>query len=195
MLFETSIADYIARTSSDTQTPGGGAVLAVVASEGAALVLMQASFSKKEMEKCEQVLDSSIKLKKLAEDLKKLPDEDMSAFEELMKNLKTNRSKLRKEKLQECYKNCAEVPLGLMEKSLMAMETALPIISNGNPNLKSDGIIGIELLHTSIKLSRLNAEVNLKYIKDRAYVENKENEIKDIQTKAAEIIKQLQAQN
>lgn len=172
-LTDLSINEYIDQISSKTHTPGGGAVMAIVALEGLSLIQMQLKFSidkkgydeyQEEFKKIKQTFESVI------EEVKKLADYDMIAFNNLMENYRKEEKD--EDILQECYKSCAKVPYMLMEKIAIIINSSEYVIKNGNLNLLSDGILGYYLLATAFNSSNINMEINLKYVKDEQYIDD-----------------------
>ncbi len=177
-ILDKSVNDFIKDVASKSPTPGGGAVGAVVAALGTALVEMVASLTigKKGYEEYEAemeraISESSYRRKRLLE----IADEDIKAFNEVMSALKLpkdtpEKKKIRSEKLQESLKKACEVPYDLAREISKICPLAKSMNEFGNKNAKSDADSAIALLEAAFKSAVANVEINLNSIKDGDFV-------------------------
>ena len=148
-------------------------------------------------EKTQKVLIK--KLKKLADETKKvmnklllLVDEDAKAYENVLEKLKKLRkvkiddskreidiSKTKKDIL-EAYENAAEVPLQTARLCYKILKISENLSEKVYFPVKSDFKIAVSLLEVGIKGAALNVEVNLKEIEDKDYVMKKRKELNKI---------------
>ena len=104
-------------------------------------------------------------VKKIRERLLILADEDVAAFDNVMRVYKLKDNKL----IQKNLKVATEVPLETAKVSSNLEKIARTLIKKGNKNAVSDAKTALNLAHAA-KLSALeNVYINLKYIKNEAY--------------------------
>lgn len=185
---DKSVVDFIKDVASKSPTPGGGAVGAVVASLGAALVEMVAllTIEKKGYEEYEAemervISETSYRRKRLLE----IADEDIEAFNEVMDALKLpkdtlERKKIRSEKLQETLKKACEVPYDLAREISKICPLAKSVNKFGNKNAKSDAKSAIALLDAAFKSAIANVEINLSSIKDKDFVSSMREAVNEL---------------
>ncbi len=188
---DKSVKDFVEEVSNKSPTPGGGAVGAVVAALGAALLEMvaQLTVGKKgyedyEVEMERVISEGDYRKKKLLE----LVDEDIEAFNEVMKSLKLSKDtlekkKIRSEKLQESLKKACEVPYNLALEISKLCPSAESANEFGNKNAKSDAESAIALLEASFRCALANVEINLKSIKDHEFVSSMEEAARELEGK------------
>lgn len=163
--FDSTVRTYIAELSAKKIVPGGGSASALTACVGAGLNLMVINFSIKPDEPTNAALEE---LKKRQEEsksaLESLVDEDCKKFEELMKALAL------KEASDEEYINAAKAPLETCCQCRESIDITQALSENANKNLLTDIGCAGHILRASFDSACLNVEVNLKYIKDEAFV-------------------------
>ena len=195
-IIDKSVKDFIEEVSSKSPTPGGGAVGATVAAMGAALLEMvaQLTVGKKGYEDYEAEMEKIIsegdyRKKKLLE----LVDEDIEAFNEVMKALKLpkdtpEKKKERSEKLQESLKKACEVPYNLACEISKLCPLAESTNKFGNKNAKSDAKSAVALLEAAFRCALANVEINLKSIKDHEFVSSMEEAVRELNGKVEKCI-------
>jgi formiminotetrahydrofolate cyclodeaminase len=72
--------------------------------------------------------------------------------------------------LQAALKHAAAVPFGVAEQALAIIELAQPVGAKGNSNVISDAACAAYLAYAALKCALVNVNVNLKFIKDEAFL-------------------------
>ena len=75
----------------------------------------------------------------------------------------------RKDAIQRALQAATDVPLGVMHRSVRALEEATVIAAHGNRSASSDVGVAIALLTAAATGAKLNVDVNLSSIADEAY--------------------------
>ncbi len=194
-----SISDFLERLSSDSPTPGGGAVAALTGALSCSLTSMvgNLTYGKKNYEehwgKSKEIVEET---KTLREDFLSLFYEDMEVFTKLMATFGLPRQteeekEKRSEAIGQATKKAIEVPLNTMKKSQRAAELALTMAEIGNLNAISDAGIAGEMALSACKSASYNVLINLGFLKDEDYSENIEEQyriiMKEVQSLQEEI--------
>ncbi len=195
-IIDKSVKDFIEEVAAKSPTPGGGAVGATVAAMGAALLEMvaQLTVGKKGYEDYEAEMERVIsegdyRKKKLLE----LVDEDIEAFNEVMKALKLpkdtpEKKKERSEKLQESLKRACEVPYDLAREISKICPLAESANKFGNKNAKSDAESAVALLEAAFNCALANVEINLKSIKDQEFISSMNEAVRELKGKVEKCV-------
>jgi formiminotetrahydrofolate cyclodeaminase len=72
--------------------------------------------------------------------------------------------------LQAALKHAAAVPFGVAEQALEIIRLAEPVGGKGNSNVVSDAASALYLAYAALKCALVNVNINLKFIKDEAFV-------------------------
>lgn len=72
--------------------------------------------------------------------------------------------------MQDALKHAAAVPFDAAEKCLEIIRLAAPVGAKGNSNVVSDAATALYLAFAALKSALVNVNVNLKFIKDKAFV-------------------------
>ncbi|WBW50199.1 cyclodeaminase/cyclohydrolase family protein [Peptoniphilus equinus] len=174
-----TVAEFVAETSSDSPAPGGGSVSALAAAQAAALLGMVANLtvkSKKYEDVHEEMQKYADELKAIELDFVEDIDRDSNSFNGVMKAFKLPKEtdeekKIRSERIQEEYKNAANVPLQVGLKTMKLLEYAKVLVEKGNQNAITDVGVGLLNLRLAMRGAFYNVKINLGSIKDEAYVE------------------------
>jgi len=159
-----TIADFLNSCADRQPTPGGGSCSALTGALGVSMLLMAANYTtgekfkhvQGEVERITRILGAKmVKLEKLI-------DQDAQVYRQVrvcyqMPKENQEEKIARARAIEHAYKDACAVPLE-------------------NPNLVSDVGVGATLLFAAIKGAHLNVLVNLSYIKDTVFVEEKSNE-------------------
>ena len=181
MYLERPLKDFVKDTASRTPTPGGGSVAALVGALGGCLLSMVGNFTlgKEEFKLVEEEVRAILKkLDFFISDFCRLIQEDISAYgsfsraSSLPKKTPEEKKK-RSIALQEALKRAAEVPLKMCEECVELLKIASCLFEIGNPRLISDVGVGAILAEACLESAALNVEINLSYIKDKVFVEEK----------------------
>ncbi len=183
-----SVSDFLERLSSDSPTPGGGSVAALVGALSCSLTSMVGNLTEGK-KKYEEYWEESKKIieeaKKLKEDFLSLFYEDMEVFTKLMATFGLPRrtedeKKKRDEAIQQATKKAIEVPLNVMERSQRSAELALIMAKIGNLNVISDAGIAGEMALAACRSASFNVLINLNFLKDTSYSKSIEKKHKEI---------------
>ena len=103
-------------------------------------------------------------------------DEDTNAFNGYMDALRLPKAteaekKARSAAMQAGLKEAVAVPLGTAEQSLEAMKLTDRVAQAGNPNSLTDALVGCAAAFTGVRGGLWNVMINLKDIKDAAFVD------------------------
>jgi len=171
----TEFLDVLAAGQS---TPGGGGAAALTASQAAALVSMVINFTvgrKKYADVEAEMLRCLARSEALRTQLLAEVDADAAAFDAVSATYtmpkETDEEKAaRTAALQKALKHAAEVPFGVAEACLEIMRLAEPVGAKGNTNVVSDAASALYLAYGALKCALVNVNINLKFIKDEAFV-------------------------
>ena len=175
---ELSLGEFHSALAAQTSTPGGGGAAAVTGSMAAALLSMVINFTlgKKKYAEVEQEFQHHLlRSEALRLELLALADSDVDAFTAVaatysMPKESDAEKAARSEAMQTALKGAAQVPFTVAEKCLAVIELAAPVGAKGNPNVVSDAATAIYLAHAGLLSAIVNVNINLKNIKDAAFV-------------------------
>ncbi len=179
-LGDGTVADFINELSSDSITPGGGSVAALCGSLSAALTAMIAAltFTKKGMEERREAMED---LGRRAQNLKDwylhAVDRDADAYSEVLVARRLPRvteSDLatRSEAMERANQQATRVPLEVLERSVEALELALTVARDGNPNATTDAGVAGACALAAAEGAALNVRVNLASLTDEGWATN-----------------------
>jgi glutamate formiminotransferase/formiminotetrahydrofolate cyclodeaminase len=191
-LIDFTCEDFANETASESPAPGGGSISAYVGSLGAALATMVANLSAHKAgwdDRWEEFSDVAEKGQRLKDELLHLVDEDTKAFNKIMdafslpKNTDVDKLK-RGQAIQDATKFAIEVPLQTMKTSFEIFDLCEAMLNNGNPNSKSDALVGVLCARTAVLGAFFNVRINCESCKDKTFVEKIMAEAEDIKTQA-----------
>ena len=191
-LVKLTVSDFVAVTASDAPAPGGGSVSALVGSLSAALAQMVANLTVGREKYASAQADMGQMLPSLASVQKELlaaVDADTRAFDRYMAALAmpkaTEEEKERRSNaMQEGLKEAALVPLGVAKTAVSLFPHLEKVLTVGNPNAVTDGMVGTMLTRTCILGAIFNVRVNLSSIRDEAFVAELSKECDELQALA-----------
>jgi formiminotetrahydrofolate cyclodeaminase len=179
----TVTADMTIRAFSDalaakTATPGGGGAAAISGSQAAALVSMVINFTlgQKKYAAVEQAMQAYLQQSEtLRLELLALADHDVEAFSAVaacytMPRATDNEKMARTTALQAALKGATQAPLVTAEKCLAILYLVEPVGRQGNANVISDAAAALYLAEAALHCALINVSINLKLIKDEAFV-------------------------
>ena len=181
MLIERTAKSFVMEVASESPTPGGGSVSALVGSLGSALTSMvgHLTIDKKAYEfvpedKKAEMKEEFKKINELTESLLKLVEEDSRAFDDVMQAFKLpkNTEEEKKERsaaIQSGYKKALEVPLRSGETCYEILAHQEVFAEYGNIGAITDVGVGTLLAYAALEGSLFNVTINLKSIKDAEY--------------------------
>lgn len=172
--------------SSSKPAPGGGSASAVVGMIGSSLGLMvsRLTVGKKGYESNEtELLSITDALEKLASELEKASEEDISAFNGIITARKMPKSteeekNSRRVAMDSAMKEAVRSPWKIASLLRQVMEYNDRLLTIGNTNACTDAGAGILLCEAAIESVLLNVKINLNYIKDSAYLEEQNLKLK-----------------
>lgn len=170
-----SLAKYLRDLSAREMVPGGGSAAAVSAAVGAGLNLMVINYSTDKDESkqrpTEELIILKVKQAEILDRLQMLIDEDCRVFQGLMKALSSG------EDPQGAYISAASVPLEVCRLCCESIELSSFLVSNSNKNLITDVSCAAQSIKAAFYSAELNVLINLKYIKDKGFIENTKYDI------------------
>lgn len=173
------VEGFIVDLSSDSPTPGGGAVAALSLALGFSLLSMvtRLTLKKKKYEeyhdRARSILESAMTETKTALYLMK---KDEEAFDLVMEAYKLPKEteeekKLRKEKIEEALKEASRVPFETLSLALKGTELAKELADFGLKSAISDVGTALEEFKAAFMGGKLNVLINLAGIEDSAFKE------------------------
>ncbi len=192
MLIERTAKNFVMDVASDSPTPGGGSVSALVGSLGSALTSMvgHLTIDKKAYEavpddKKKEMEEEFKKINDLTNDLLKLVDEDSTAFDDVMQAFKLPKDsdeekKARSMAIQSGYKKALEVPLRSGETCYKVLCHQEVFAQYGNIGAITDVGVGTLLAYAALEGSLFNVTINLKSIKDEEYKAKIEKRVEEL---------------
>ena len=198
-LVNTEISEYIEVLSSEAPAPGGGAVAALTAAQGAALIMMVANLTigkKKYAEYEELNIGARDEARTYLEQLMRGIDEDKEAFEQVSKAYsmakQTDSEKAaRREAIAIASVGAADAPLKLMRAGVCALRLAADMIGKSNANLVSDLYVAALNLNAGVQAASYNVAANIPYIADRELAASWGAEAGELAGAAAELAGQI----
>ncbi|MFN3331636.1 MAG: cyclodeaminase/cyclohydrolase family protein [Caldilinea sp.] len=171
-------SDFLDALASGQPTPGGGGAAALTGSQAAALISMVINFTvgkKKYADVEEEMRRRLARSEALRVALLAAVDADAAAFDAVAATYslpkETDEEKAaRTAAMQDALKHAAAVPFDAAEKCLEIIRLAAPVGAKGNSNVVSDAATALYLAFAALKSALVNVNVNLKFIKDEAFV-------------------------
>ena len=148
---DQTVDGYLDAVSARRSTPGGGAVAAIVAAEGCALLEMVLNFTQSEDAR---LTGMAARLGQTRPELLAMADRDMAAFEQVMQAYRGDGD------LEEALVRAAETPLAIIAICRTLSADAVLLGEIGNRNLITDVAIAASLLITALESSEINVLVN-----------------------------------
>jgi glutamate formiminotransferase/formiminotetrahydrofolate cyclodeaminase len=193
-LIDLSCKSFADETASESPAPGGGSISAYVGVLGASLGTMVANLSAGKTgwdERWEEFSGYAERGENLMNELLLLVDEDTNAFNKIMNAFalpkKSEEEKqLRSNAIQEATKYAIEVPVKTMKTAYQIFDLCEIMLKNGNPNSKSDAMVGILCARAAVLGAFFNVEINCESYKDKDFVGKILAEATEIKRKAIE---------
>lgn len=194
-----TLVEFAAKTASNEPVPGGGSIAAVSGSLAAALSEMVANLTigkKKYAEVEEEMKVVSKKASALREKLLDDIQRDSESFAKVMEAMKlpkdTDEQKsVRQNAMQEGLKIAATIPFEIASDAYEVMPLADEVITKGNQNAVTDGLVAAMLARTAVLSALLNTKINLSSIKDEKFVEQMSTKVKELEEKTVEFEKNI----
>ena len=180
-----SLSTVLAEFRSSSPTPGGGSAAALAGALGASLLAMVAALPRPRAatdDDVRRLRDAGERCAGLAKTLEALIDRDSEAYDQVMAAYRLPKSTdedkaARALRIEAALKAAIETPLDVMRTCASAIAESAVVQTFGNANASSDVQVGVELLRAGLRGARLNVEINLESVKDRAYAEAAAREV------------------
>ncbi len=177
-LINTSFAEFVRETASESPAPGGGSVAAGVGALGAALGTMVANLSASKRgwgDRWEEFSDWAEKGKKSYETLVKLVDQDTQAFNQIMEAFQLPKETpldihTRKNAIRTATLQAIEIPFKVMQAAYESMDVLETMVQTGNPNSVTDAGVGALCASAAVSGAYLNVLVNASGYDDKEYI-------------------------
>lgn len=175
---DMTIRTFLDALAARESTPGGGGAAALTGSQAAALLSMVINFTlgnKKYAAVADAMQQHLQQSEALRMELLELADKDVAAFTAVadcygMPRATDEEKAARTAALQQALKGAAEVPFTVAERSLELLRLTEPVGRQGNTNVASDAGVALYLANAALHSAIINVNINLKFIKDEAYV-------------------------
>jgi glutamate formiminotransferase/formiminotetrahydrofolate cyclodeaminase len=176
-LVEKNVRQFVNELSMDSPAPGGGSTAALCGALSAALSSMVSNLTvgKKDYGAVQsEVKDMAVEAQGLKDEFLRAVDLDTVAFDKVMESFrmkkKTEEQKNERDAaIQAATKEATLVPLGVLEKSIKALELAKSVALKGNKNSISDaGVAGLTA-RAAAEGAYYNVIINLPDIKDQKF--------------------------
>lgn len=165
---ERRLVEWLGALASEAPTPGGGAVAAISAAVGAALVAMVGRLTVRKAgfeevaPRMEEIISEADRERF---GLLAMADRDAEAFDDVMAAYRMARDTddekaARLHALQAALERAAEIPLTVARRAVYLMGLAEETITNGNPNAASDGFSAAATLHAATLSALANVQIN-----------------------------------
>lgn len=172
-----NLREFADELSSDSPAPGGGSVasLAGALSAGLAVMVSNLTFGKKGYEAVRPVMNRvGLEGQPLKDDFLADIDRDTDAFNEVMAAMKLPRKtdeekQARSRAMEEANKQATLVPLGVLRRTIPALELVLETARQGNRNSLSDAGVGGLMGKAAAEGAYYNVLINLKGIQDQGF--------------------------
>jgi formiminotetrahydrofolate cyclodeaminase len=146
-----SIEKFLEELASKKPTPGGGAVAALAGAMAAGLVEMVVNLTK-----TEELKKLGTQAMRIRQDLLRLADEDVAAFDEVMVAYKSKS----KQRIRQALSYAIAVPQKTEALSRKVEKLAKLLLIKGNQNALSDAKSAVYLAIAAQKSARENIEIN-----------------------------------
>ena len=193
MLKDTSIELFLDDLASRKPTPSGGSAAAVMGAMGAALVSMVCNLTigRTQYRDFEEELKSVLtKAEGLRRDLIKMIEEDMQAFDGVMRayrmpRLTKDETATRAQVIQTALKTATLVPMRCCRACGEVIILGRVVGDKGNRNVVSDAGVATVAAYAALRSAALNVFTNAKVITDRIFAEKQLVELEQLLSEAA----------
>ena len=190
---------FLDRLADGTPTPGGGSAAAYAGAMAAALVGMVARLTegKKKFAEVEaRMREIASQSDHLRGRMELAVASDAKAFDEVMDALRMPKGseaeqRARGEALEAAMRRAGEVPLGVAQDSITALELAAEVAEAGNPSAASDAGSAGALAQAALTAAVMNVRVNASGLRDKGLAAGWREIVARLETRAAEAQKRL----
>lgn len=188
------IQHFLDELAAPTPTPGGGSASALAGALSASLLAMVAGLSTKKG-KIPSALARQIQRRALAiqKRLLRAVQDDARSYERVMAALRlprdTERQKQRRlQSLEWALQRATQPPTIVCEASVELLEHSQILLSEGNPSAWSDTAVAALLARAAMEGGFFNIQINLESIKDRAFSDRMNRQIRQLKDRAEKIL-------
>jgi glutamate formiminotransferase/formiminotetrahydrofolate cyclodeaminase len=168
------LTEFVDELSSDSPAPGGGSVAALAGSLSAALSSMVAAltWSKTGLEAARPAMkEIGVEGQRLKDWFLEAVDRDTDAFNAVLAAMRLPRktdeeARARRAAIEKANQSAARVPLEVVERSVRALELALAVAKDGNPNSISDAGVAGACALAAAEGAALNVRINVPNLTD-----------------------------
>ena len=184
------IRKYIDDASSGRPTPGGGSIAAMAGALAGSMMNMVCNFTvgKKSYQDVEDQVQAVLKEgMALTDEMLRLAVEDTEAYAEVSKAYglpkeTEEQKKARSQAIQDACKLALQVPSKVMSAGAKMLTLLVGLVDAGNKNLITDTGVSALLSLAAVESAILNVRINLLFIKDEAFVKEKNQWITTLET-------------
>ncbi len=192
MINDNTIERFLDNLASQSPTPGGGSVAAIMGAMGAALVSMVCHLT---IGKPAYVaVDSDMRqvlgeAENLRTQLADMVQADVTVFDQVMAAYRLPRETEadkahRSTAIQTALKAATEVPLACAGLCLKVMQLSQRVAEQGNPGVITDAGVAVVAASAALRSSELNVRVNAKNIRERDYADSRLGELDELLSRA-----------
>jgi glutamate formiminotransferase / formiminotetrahydrofolate cyclodeaminase len=183
--------EFADATASESPAPGGGSVAAYVGSLAMSLATMVANLSSHKKgwdDRWEEFSKWAQKGQQYKDELLKLVDEDIRAFNLIMNTSSLPKSteeekNIRTQSIQSATKYAIEIPYKVMQASFSGMEVIKVMAEIGNPNSVSDAGVGALCARSAVIGAFMNVRINAAGYDDKSFANDIVAKGKEIENK------------
>lgn len=183
-----TVFEFLDSVAAAETVPGGGSVSALAGALAAALGKMVLGFTlnRKKYEPHQSQLEEKLHtLEEALSDLRMAVDEDSKAYSQVMAALQLPKDRpsdreIREQQLESAFQGATQVPLRVAEEAYRTLLGLQALRSISNPNLASDLNVAFWMALAACQGALENVLINLKSIRDLAYVENKRKRTEEL---------------
>ena len=188
MLADLTVRELWERAGSDSPTPGGGSIAALMGATGASLIIKfcNLTLGRDKFKGVEgKFREAKEKVEDVSSQLTKLCDRDTEAFNGVMQAFRMPKTtdeeiQRRKDALQQAFREAIEVPYQTAELCLALLQICQEVVEEGNPNAISDLGVGCLACWAGLEGAILNVKINLPSLKDSVFVEDMQAKVQSI---------------
>lgn len=187
-IVDRSCTDFLRQLASRAPVPGGGGAAAMAGAMGVALSNMVGNLTvgKKKYANVEgEVVELIAKGETLISELEILVEKDAAVFEPLsvaysLPKTTPEQIKVKEETIETCSKSACSVPMEIMRKSCDGIKIHHKMRQIGSKLAISDIGCGVAFLKAALVAASLNVQINLRTIRDPAFVKATSDEMTDL---------------
>jgi formiminotetrahydrofolate cyclodeaminase len=195
MYRDEPIAKYLADAAAGIPAPGGGSVSALTGALGAAMACMASNFTigKKKFRDVEPEAKALLgKFQAGANELLALVDRDVAAYTTVsaaygLPKETEDEKHARHAAIQDALEVALAEPLATARQCLALLQVLDRLVEIANPSLISDVGVAAILLEAALRGAKINVEVNLKGLDNKAFIQETDGETTEAAFEASQI--------